>query len=148
MILPVPAPLSGLVGPAVVHGFVDFRRPWHTLWPYLLMLVPLPSPFTALMFGCASLVHFARDVGLAWSACLHAVILLSTGAGRADLATAMLLLYMNIVHVPRFIDDPVLITLSGIAFSFVRQIPLPSIVQRMVVAHVIVQGSSQHRNLA
>ena len=141
--LPVHDALKALVGPAIVHGFADLRKPTRELWPYITLIVPVPSTLTTVAFACASIVHFARDVGVHASVVLHSVLVGLALAHHADWATAILLLFMNLVHVPRRVGhDHVVVAACGFAAAAMIAMPPcdapPDVAQKLVVAHVVV----------
>lgn len=84
---------------AAAHGAVDAARPPEQLLLYTLALVPLDKNVTTATFGVASVVHFARDLGLAPSLLFHLVVLGVASKSYAR-AARLVLNYMIFVHVP------------------------------------------------
>ena len=155
LVLPVHPLLVPLIGPAVTHGLSDLSRPLSSLWPYLLVPSPIPSDLSTAAFACASLLHFSTDIGVARSTCMHAVFVLLSMSGQAQLATSCLLLYMNFVHLPQRIGHNRLLVGVCIASALFllafyssnsgMECVLPPSLQRLVVAHIVVDETRLRR---
>ena len=106
-------PSERVVAVAVAHGVVDLvalcRCQWHVLWPYLLLALPrAPPPVDALLFGAASVFHFACDGDLSPGAVVDSVVLHLclvglVASGRTLAATGLVLGYLVGVHVPALV---------------------------------------------
>ena len=146
----------GLACAASTHGLTDAMHPMGALWPYLLVLVPLPPGLTQVLFFAASTLHFGDDVGLGASLALHAT-LVSLSLRRRHLATALGCAYYIGVHVPlhlwRHWDRTPLarVALAGAGALWpwtrrVRRCEVPPVLQRLVVSHVGVDRVSRCRS--
>lgn len=151
--LPVHDALKALVGPAIVHGFADLRKPTRALWPYIALIIPIPSTLTTVAFACASIVHFARDVGVHTSVVLHTALVGLALTHHSDWATSILLFFMNIVHIPRRVghDHAIMIACGFAAAAMVAlpsfdEVALPDVAQKLVVAHVVVNDLIPHQD--
>lgn len=94
---------AGLVALTVAHGATDivYRAP---LLAYSWALLPLPDwcdLAVTTAFFTASLFHFKEDIGLRWSLVLHIVFVGLELAGKGDIGTELLLVYMAVWHLPR-----------------------------------------------
>lgn len=106
-------PSERVVAVAVAHGVVDLvavgRCQWRVLWPYLLLVLPkAPAPADALLFGAASVFHFACDGDLSpgavvGSVALHLALVGLVACGRTPEATGLVLSYLVGWHVPTLV---------------------------------------------
>lgn len=134
---------------AAMHGTTDFANPPHRLSPYVTILWwPEILPVTPL-FLCASVVHFARDVGARSSCAMHGAFVLAALFGLQDGAFAAFAAYFCLVHTPLHYQRhlaawryPFVATvLCALALSCVQELPqeviLTEWLQRVVIGHIL-----------
>ena len=95
------SPIRRVVLLAAAHGMTYTFAP-RALAPYGLLALPnevLPGWLTTLLFGAASIVHFAADIGIALSAAMHIVLTLAATRNR-DASFLAMSLYFTVVHTP------------------------------------------------
>ena len=93
------SPIRRVVLLAAAHGMTDMATAPAMLLPYSVIAMPLPGWLTTTLFGAASIVHFASDIGLGLSALLHTAL---TGAAAIDRDASFfaMSLYFCFVHTP------------------------------------------------
>jgi len=94
-------PCSSRVGLSVAaaHGAADAARSPTQLLLYSVALLPLPGALCTAAFAACSVLHFSDDVGGVGSVALHAATL-ALASRSCGLATRLMLVYINRVHVP------------------------------------------------
>jgi len=156
-----------LFGLIAAHGFVDFARP-DLLAVYVLAAVPLGSIPTTLAFLSTSLLHFGRDLGVAFSVGLHALAGL-VYLKDPNVAFSLMMAYSLTWHIPtlyvrlvaskQFASLALALGASLAGFlaagsSALRSaVPLlrsghlhfSHLLQRIVVCHIIVHELSDHK---
>jgi len=151
-----------LVRPWIFHGFTDILHPAKASICYAIVGVVPPQTLPP-VFGLLSFLHFARDIGLCASFCLHALL---GGYARfisAEVAFFLMSLYICVGHYPAhvarelsrngpcsFLVAPLLLvaTLAGFAnwpsrFVLTRRagvsyLSLSHTTLRVVCAHILV----------
>lgn len=135
------------VSVAALHGLTDFRHPLG-LWPYFLLLLPMPGQMVTGAFLAASVCHFGSDLTFGGSLALHALFASVARAGGLEPAFDVALAYLSCVHTPlhyyRVTRDggvcsaATCLILSALACPLVpRVLPVTHIAQKAVVAHVV-----------
>ena len=95
------SPIRRLVMLCAAHGMTDTCAPG-ALAPYGLLAVPegaMPGWLITSLFGAASIVHFASDLGVALSFVMHAVLSLAATHNR-DASFLAMSIYFSLVHTP------------------------------------------------
>jgi len=133
------------------HGLTDCVL-GQRLVCYVLLLLPLPDWAVTCLFGAASLVHFAADVGVHLSVALHLTLLALYAVARKELAFSLLLVYMTLFHVPVHYagvlagENGVIATAAAAAFSAALyavspwrhgEFVLSHRAQRLVISHIV-----------
>lgn len=147
------SPLLGVAAAASTHGLTDAMYPPECLWPYGVLLAPLPPLWTTFAFLLASTVHFGYDIGLQKSAMMHAGLLaIARVRGRA--ASTLGCAYYLGVHVPLHLKRHWTVTplaKSALAAAIglfpathrLRRCRVPLVAQRLVIGHVAVDVLSR-----
>ena len=93
------SPMRRVVLLAAAHGMTDMATAPAMLLPYSVIAMPLPGWLTTALFGAASIVHFASDIGLGLSTCLHLAL---TAAATVDCEASFFAMscYFCFVHTP------------------------------------------------
>lgn len=147
---------------AAMHGTTDLAKPLHRLLPYgAFVWWPEAIPVTP-VFVCASVIHFARDVGGVVSFIMHCLFVVGAALDLEDDVFNLFALYFCFVHTPmhyaRHFDTwryPLVATLlCGIGFVVYQQFQtvfqsvfhlppyqpyefvLTEWMQRLVIAHI------------
>ena len=68
-----------------------------------MKLLPLPGRVVTSAFSAASVVHFARDIGMGGSAVLHSVLFVLWRRERVSDAVDLLVLFFLTVHLPMLV---------------------------------------------
>lgn len=155
MRLDLESPLIGLACAASTHGITDAAYSPQTLWPYAVLMLPIPRVINAYAFCVASVVHFGYDIGLVPSALLHAGLFALASKDRG-LASSVGCLYYTAIHVPihlrRHWDETPLAraALAGSALLLpwthrIRHVSIPRAAQRLVIGHVGVDFLERDR---
>ena len=139
----------------VFHGAIDIMRPFPHLLLYTFAIFPMNNNVTTFFFFLSSIIHFKNDISFIGSVCLHSLTL-SIASIDFRVASFIMLAYMVCVHIPMlfitFFEKEmythifVLICLFGFGlgtvhfrkFPYKHTFPLDYKMQRVVIAHVLV----------
>jgi hypothetical protein len=88
-----------MAGGVALHGLVDCLSPTRLLC-YVPALIPMEGPPLSMGFLAASLVHVAADANFLVSVLIHTFIAMFVFLDAREGATAILLGYMWVVHMP------------------------------------------------
>ena len=139
------------------HGLTDFDSKW--VGPYTAaMLLPLPTEAVTATFCVASVVHFSEDLGPHVSLGVHATVLAIGLLSGTQTAFMAMLAYLTLVHVPahytrcafrgrgaaaaRALAAGLVVAVAAALAPPTITIPFDDTVQRIVVAHIIVEAQS------
>ena len=153
-----------LASGVALHGLVDCISKSRLLC-YIPALVPFEGAWLSGVFVTASLVHFSADVSVLVSVLIHSMIAMFALLDAREGATAILLGYMWIVHMPLMLFRAfvagqylafavILLSISAGAYGGTSlltrlhlidhqneekttQLVLPPMAQRLVICHVV-----------
>jgi hypothetical protein len=153
-----------LVAGIALHGLVDVLTPVKLLC-YVTVVIPIKGRLLQALFIASSVVHLAADLNTIFSILVHTIVVLLAYFDAREGATAFMVSYMYIVHMPTMLYRAamagealslVLIAASILAgaqqgttllarFHMMQHdnhsktvtVVLPPLVQRIVVCHVV-----------
>jgi hypothetical protein len=103
-----------LVAGIALHGLVDILTPARLLC-YAPALVPMEGPVLQIGFLAASVVHVAEDINTVACTLIHLTIAVLVAFEARALATAVMVSYMYIIHLPVMLYQT---AVSGRTLSF------------------------------